>query len=206
MIGGEIWTKDWNKTPFAALDKSKVLRINNAVSPSDYPFVKKTFNSPEKRKFLYIGHTGWYKNTDQLEKIAAEMPGFEGGHIGLGSVKGWKKIADFSDLTNEFMQKIASEYDIFVTTSTADAQATTILEAMCFGFPIACTQETGYTYPSIVRLDTRDTSLNITTLKMMKNMPELELKKLVSENISHIKNNHTWEDYVGKIIRFINLK
>lgn len=199
LIGGSVWTKDWKSTPFADIDPSKVLRIDNAVDPSEYLVAKNKFNPPARRKFLYIGHVSWYKNTAELERIAATMPGFEGGHIGLGQVKGWKKIAEFADLTPEFMRKIADEYDIFVTTSTADAQATTILENMCFGFPIACTPETGYEYPSIVKLSTTDTAFNIQQLTRLKNMPESEIRKLVADNMAIVKKYHSWKTYVTRI-------
>ncbi len=133
------------------------------------------------------------------------MPDFQGGHIGGGIVRGWKQISDFAPFTKEFLDEIAKEYDIFVTTSTADAQATTILENMCFGFPIACTPETGYEYPSIVRLSTHDTEANVMALTKMKNMNEDELLKLVQENYDIVKKYHSWETYVKKVSDFMGL-
>ncbi|MES2437244.1 MAG: hypothetical protein V4519_04520 [Patescibacteria group bacterium] len=206
LIAGEIWTRNWKDGVYPSLDLKNVVRIDNGIDPLEYPIIKKSFNKPENRKFLYIGHTAFYKNTKELERIAEQMPGFVGGHIGLGNVKGWKKIADFADLTPEFMTKIAEEYDIFVTTSSADAQATTIMENMCFGFPIACTPETGYEYPSIVKLDTTNTEANIKALTMLKNMSEPELKALVDENLKVIQKFHTWNTYVTTISDFMNLK
>lgn len=205
IIGGEIWTRDWKNTPFGKVSWDNVLRLDNGIDPEEYPRVKFSFNPPQKRKFLYIGHCGWYKNTKELERIAEQMPGFEGGHIGAGSVKGWKKIADFADLTPEFMSKIAKEYDIFVTVSTADAQATTIMENTCFGFPIACTPETGYEAPSIIRLDTGDTAGNITKLLALKNADEAVLLKYVEENLAYVKKNHSWKTSVDKINDFTHL-
>ena len=205
LIAGDVWTREWKSTPFADIDAKNTLRIDNAVDQSEYKRVKTSFNEPSKRKFLYIGHDAWYKNTVELERIAERMPGFEGGHIGLGKVKGWKKIADFADLDLDYMKKIAEEYDIFVTVSTADAQATTILENMCFGFPIACTPETGYDYPSIVRLSTVDTDFNIKQLLMMKNMPEKDLFSMVEKNLEHVKDVHNWDKYVNDISNFMNL-
>lgn len=203
---GKIWTKDWATTPFGTIDPRLVLRVDNAIDPEDYPLVKKKFNPPEKRKFLYIGHAAWYKNTEELERIAEQMPGFIGGHIGGGVIKGWKKITEFADLTPQFMTKIAEEYDIFINTSSADAQATTILTSICFGFPIACTHETGYDYPSIVQLDTNDTESNIRKLTAMKNMDELELRKMVKENMELVIKNHLWDNFLNKIITFMGLQ
>lgn len=205
LIGGEIWTKDWTHNVFSEIDRKKILRIDNAVDSKEYYPIKKEFNPPGKRKFLYIGHTGWYKNTQELEHIAARMDTFEGGHIGGGAVKGWKQIDAFADFNAEFLKNLAKEYDIFVTVSTADAQATTIIENMCFGFPIACTPETGYEYPSIVKLDTKDTVANIRALTAMQNMPEAELRRLVEENYKVVERYHSWKTYVTAISNFMNL-
>ncbi len=203
---GEIWTKDWIDTPFGAIPESRILRVDNAIDPNEYPLVKKTFNPAGQRKFLYIGHTAWYKNTAQLEKIAESIPGFAGGHIGGGTVKGWKKIADFAQLTPEFMTEIAKEYDIFVNTSSGDAQATTILESICFGFPVACTPQTGYEQPSISKLHTEDTAYNVRILTQLQNMTEDELRKLVSESKKYVEEKHTWKIFLEKAIVFINIQ
>jgi glycosyltransferase involved in cell wall biosynthesis len=204
LIGATNWAKDWKNTPFGDIDPKRVLAIDNAVDSSEYPRVKFTFNPPEKRRFLYLGHTGWYKNTQMLEKIAEAMPGFDGAHIGQGEVKGWKNLG-YQSFTPEFLKKMADEYDIFLTTSTADAQATTIMEFMCYGFPIACTPETGYVYPSVVRLDVKDTAANVKMLSWMKNLPEAELRKMADDNYKLVRERHSWEVYVNRVSKFMGL-
>jgi hypothetical protein len=204
LQGGEFWTRDWKNNVFGQLDQKNVLRVNNAIDPNDYYFIKKSFNPPDKRKFLYIGHTAWYKNTVELERIASQMPGFVGGHIGGGIIKGWKNYG-FSDFTPEFLKNLADEYDIFINTSSGDANATTILENICFGFPVACTPETGFEYPSIIKLSTTDTAENIKKLTAMKNMSESELKKLVEENMKFVKKYYTWDNFLNEITKFMGL-
>ena len=203
---GDIWTRDWKSTPFGTIDLKNVLRLDNAINPTEYPQVKKKFNPKGHRKFLYIGHTEWYKNTVELERIAATMPGFVGGHIGGGHIKGWKKIVDFARLTPEFMSRIGQEYDIFINTSSGDPQATTILEAICFGFPVACTRETGYDTPSIMQLDTTDTHKNVEVLTRIQQMEESELKKFVSESQTYIREKHDWKTFLDKTMVFIGLR
>jgi len=202
---GKIWTDNWIRTPFGSIDESRVLRVDNAIEPSQYPFVKKKFNPKGQRKFLYIGHTAWYKNTEELERFALSIPNFQGGHIGDGVIKGWKKIANFAELTEEFMSKIALEYDVFVNTSSGDAQATTILENICFGFPIACTLESGYNYPSIIRLDVADTAYNVKKLNELQQMDEGELQKLVNENQRYVAEKHTWKIFLDQVTQFMGL-
>lgn len=205
LIGGDIWRRDWQKSPFYDLPIKRKVHVAMGIDTGDYPSVKKSFNPKGRRKYLYIGHTAWYKNTKELENIAARMPNFQGGHIGGGEIKGWKKIANFASLTPTFMSKLAEEYDIFVNTSTADAQATTILEQMCFGFVVACTPESGYDYPSLVRLSTTDTDYNVKELEQLQYQDEGTLLDLTTQNLAIAKQNHSWNKFCSTIIDFMNL-
>lgn len=205
LIGATWWAKDWEKTVWGDMDRSKFLPIDNAVDTSEYPTIKKSFNPAGKRRFFYLGHDAWYKNTAELERIAATIPGFEGLHIGQGKVKGWKECG-WGGFSAEFLKKLADDYDIFVTVSTADAQATTIMENMCWGFPIACTAETGYVYPSVVRLSTTDTAENIRLLTELQNMDESKLREMASANHRVIQEKHLFGPYMKKISDFIGLR
>lgn len=205
FIAGQIWERNWNLSPFADIPISRKLHVNMAISPTDYPVVKKNFNLKGKRKYLYIGHTAWYKNTKELERIAEKMPEYEFAHIGEGEVKGWKKISSFVGLTPEFMTKIALEYDIFVNTSTGDPQATTILEQMCFGIVVACTPESGYDYESLVRLNTNDTEFNVNVLKDLQNKEEVDLIEIAKRNRQNAEKYHSWDTFTKKIIDFIEI-
>ncbi len=203
LIGGKIWTDQLSLSPFKDASIKKLLRLDMGIDMDDYPLVKQSFNPEGTRKFLYIGHTSWYKNTIELERIAHAMPQYEYGHIGGGTIAGWKKIADFADLTPEYMSTIAQEYDIFLTTSTADAQATTILEQMCFGLVVACTPETGYEYPSLIKLHTSDTQYNCGELEKLQKASEDELKSLVRANREIATTVHSWQQFCDKTITFV---
>lgn len=206
LVGGKIWERDWlSKSPFADIPIAKKIHVEMGIDPDDYPVVKKTWNPQGKRKYLYIGHTGWYKNTRELERIAERIPGFEGGHIGGGEIKGWKKIADFASLSPEFMSKIADEYDIFVNTSSADAQATTILEQMCFGFVVACTPESGYDIASLQMLKVNDTGYNVAVLEELQQADESELAQIALSNRQAAIDRHSWERFTSEIVDFIKL-
>lgn len=206
FIGGKIWEEDWEtRSPFKDIHLKRRVRVDMGIDPAHYPVVKKSFNPKGQRKFLYIGHTAWYKNTAQLEQIAAAMPGFEGAHIGAGEVRGWKKLADFADLTPERMSQLADAYDIFVTASTADAQATTILEQMCFGMALACTPETGYSYDSITKLSTHDTAHNVRMLQALQQADEAELLERARANREIATTKHSWSEFCKTVCDFLEV-
>lgn len=203
LIGGEYWQKDLSSTPLGDLTKRVILGVNMAVDPKDYPLVKKRFNAKGTRKYLYIGHTGWYKNVAQLEAIAKSIPDFDGGHIGVGDVDGWKKISEFTELSPAFMRKVAEEYDISVGTSSADPQATTILEQMCFGFPMACTPQSGYEHSSILSLSVSDTALNRNLLMSLQEEDESSLQERARQNREYALRCHSWADFSNSVLSFI---
>lgn len=208
FIGGDIWQRNWEtKSPLADLGELRKIHITHmGIDADEYPVVKKRFNEKGKRGYLYIGHTAWYKNTLELERIAERMPRDRFAHIGGGTIKGWKKLADFASLTSDYMSRLADEYDIFVNVSTADPQATTIIEQMCFGFAVACTPETGYEYSTLVKLSTHDTEYNVRTLSSLQNLSGEHLISTAQVNRNVVITQHTWNQFVDKVLDFVEVQ
>ena len=207
FIGGKIWERDWEtRSPLASLQPLRKVHVTSmGIDPVEYPPVKKKFNAKGKRRYLYIGHTAWYKNTVELERIAERMPEYEFAHIGGGEVKGWKKLSNFAVLTPEYMSQLAERYDVFVNVSTADPQATTIVEQMCFGLAIACTPETGYEYPTFITLSTGDTEKNVQNLLALQSEKEENLLFRAQENRRIVQESHGWNQFTEKVLDFVEI-
>lgn len=205
LIGGKIWFDNWSQSPWKDYAIKSKVRVDMAISPNDYPLVKKTFNPKGRRGFLYIGSASWYKNVAQLEKIAVLMPQIEFGHVGSGTITGWKKIADFADLNEEFMSKMSGQYDFFVNVSR-DAQVTTVLEQMCFGLVVACTPESGYLCPSLISLSTDDTERNVEILKQLQDRNEEELFDIQRKNREYVVQHHSWKQFTDTVVSFLGFK
>lgn len=206
FIGGKIWERDWEtRSPLANLGSLRKLYVPMAVDATQYPLVKKKFNQKGRRGYLYIGHTAWYKNTAELERIAARMPEYEFAHIGGGEVRGWKKLSNFAVLTPEYMSILSEKYDIFVNVSVADPQTTAVMEQMCFGLPVACTRESGYEYDSIMQLSVTDTLWNQTRLLEMQFEPEDALMERARQNRGYALRCHNWDEFTKPISKFMNL-
>ena len=202
-ICGRHWIDTFKQSPFASL-KEKIVHVNMAIDTDQYPMVKTRFNQPGKRKFFYIGRHAHEKGTDLLEQLAESMTDFEGGYICPGRhLKGWKKISDPTELTPEFMKKVAEEYDVFINMSRADAQATTVLEAMSWGFPVACTRESGYADENFFYLDLQDEKATIETLRRIQQMSNAELEQMALENRKVVEDTYCWSKFVSKIEKTI---
>ena len=205
FIGGDIWQRNWERSPLADILFPKKIHVIMGIDPLHHPRVKKHFNAKGKRKYLYMGHTAWYKNTRELERIASELPQFEWAHIGGGTIPGWKKLAEFIALTPSAMTELARDYDFFVSTSSADPQATTILEQMCAGLVVACTPETGYEYPSLVRLSVSETESNVNTLLGLQYVTESDLLALAECNREIASHKHSWQQFCDSVASFMEL-
>ena len=72
-ISGSYWIKYINKT-ILKIWKKKISQIDIGLYSSEYPKIKKKFNKPGKRKFLYIGNDYSYnnfaKNLNYLELLS----------------------------------------------------------------------------------------------------------------------------------------
>ena len=207
FIGGKIWERDWEaRSPLASLGSLRKVHLTEmGIDTTEYRVVKRRFNPKGKRAYLYIGHTAWYKNTAELERIAARMPEHEFAHIGGGEVRGWKKLANFATLTPAYAAQLAEKYDVFVNVSTADPQATTIIEQMCFGLAVASTPETGYDYPTLTMLSTTDTEKNVQSLLTLQNADESELLSRAQESRRIVGQFHTWNQFTKKVLDFVGV-
>lgn len=206
-ISGDYWRDNFHQSPLVKFH-SKMTYVNMAINSNDYPYVKKEFNKIGNRRFFYIGRRGSAKDEKGiklLEDFAKHMPGFKGGYICGGyNIKGWEKISSPTDLNQEIMNKIAQKYDVFINMSRADAQATTILEAMSWGFPVACTKESGYSNEeNIFYLSIDNMAHNKKVYNLLQNISDLNLLEMARKNKDIVRSKYSWSVFVDKVCSVI---
>jgi glycosyltransferase involved in cell wall biosynthesis len=204
-ICGDHWMDNLMHSEFHYL-KGKAIHLNMGIDRRSYPQVKFSFNKKGHRKFLYIGRISKEKNIEMLERIAQQSKNFEGGYIGDGVINGWKQIAPKANLNPSFMKKLAGEYDFFINTSTYDAQATTVLEAMSWGFVVACTPETGYTENGIFRLSANDVEFNLEQVNQLNSLDENDLKNIVQQYHVLLQQKFSWDLFTNRLLSILNKK
>lgn len=195
-IMGPYWYDNLENSFFAPW-KHKIIRVDMAVDATEYPLVKRHFNPPGRRGYLYIGSNRPEKGCEILNRTMAKLSNFPKGWIGGGpDIPNVPRIATHAHLTPEFMSSLATEYDFFINTSVSDANPTTILEAMAWGFPVACTPQSGYyKIPSIITLDTTDIEANVKALLELQYAPEEYLLQLSVTNRRLVETHYTWERF-----------
>jgi glycosyltransferase involved in cell wall biosynthesis len=186
----------------------KMVRLDMALDTRYFPLVKSRFNPPGKRGYLYIGRNDPMKGTGFLSKLLLRLGNFRCGWIGSGSnIPGIPRISMPQPLTPEFMQRIAEDFDFFITTGIADPNPTTILESMAWGLPVICTPQSGY-YETTYRLnifhDDFDRSLEV--LRQVQFADEDYLKNMTEQARNVVVQQYTWDCFVGTICKKIGIE
>ena len=206
-IMGEYWWDQWDLSPYAHW-KTKMVRLDMAVDAQKYPRIKKSFNPAGKRGYLYIGNSSdSRKGTDFLNQLMSQLKGYPMGWIGSGpNIPNMSRISKNRSLTPEFMTEIAKRYDFFISPSRADPNPTTILESMAWGFPVACTPQSGYyetDYRKNIYLDDIVKSINVLTELQYADERKLTLMADKAREIAVADYN--WNKFTSTVIQNLGI-
>ena len=205
-ITGNAWMNRLKDSPFHHWEP-KIVHLDLAVDRVDFPFIKKNFNPAGKRRFLYIGHTAWCKNISFLENLAKELPetdfAWMGGNQSLKKIKGLGKF-DFSE---QEAKNLIQDYDFFLTVGTADANPTTILEAMAWGLIPVCSVQSGYEgFSGIQNISIDLIEDAVATIKNLQSVPEEQLRLWQHENLECLDGHFNWERFCSQVLDEIESK
>jgi glycosyltransferase involved in cell wall biosynthesis len=205
-IMGEYWWDRWDTSPFRHW-KNKMVRLDMAVDVSRYPRVKRRFNPPGKRGFLYIGPNSKRKGSDFLARLMGSMGQYPRGWVGHGAdIPNIARISGRRPLDPQFMAEVARSYDFFVSPSRADPNPTTILESMAWGFPVVSTVESGYyetSYRKNIYIEDFERSLAV--LRALQHQDEGELIAMSDAARAEVERDYTWERFTGTIVKDLGL-
>ncbi len=180
----------------------KLVHVDLAVDRRDFPRVKAQFAPPLRRRFVYIGHTASPKNVEYLSAIARRMRDTEFAWIGRGS----RAIDDLSplgykDFRTEGARRLIAGFDFLLTVGRADANPTTVLEAMAWGLVPVCTRESGYVDEAgIVNVPLDDVDGAVRILNELQHAPEHELERLRALNDAALERHYNWDRFAAQVI------
>ena len=204
-ITGPYWYDTIESTPFAAW-KEKMTRVDMAIDAVRFPVVKTSFSEPGKRQFFYIGADRFEKGLSVLESIFAgtshklHLYGMiDGAHpinrLPNVHLHGW------ADVCEQFAVDLAQTADCLVHGGISDAKPTTLLEATSWGFPVACTPQSGY-WPDqpFYGLNPGDIDGSRAFLDYIQWVPADVLRMRAQQNREVVRQNHNWDRFIGTVL------
>jgi len=120
-----------------------------------------------------------------------------GGNQFLKNIKTLGKY----DFSSQEAKNIIQEYDFLITVGSADANPTTILEAMSWGLIPVCSVQSGYKGFSSIRNISIDSIDNaVETIEHLQSVPEEQLKKWQQENLTELEKHFNWERFCDQVL------
>ncbi len=199
-IMGPYWWDTWRQGPFAHW-ADKLTPVDMAIDVDRFPRVKRGFNPPGRRTFVYLGGEGAQKGTHLLSILFGQARRHRCIWIGNGRPIPNVEQRGFAELTPDFVRRLADEADVFVTMGVSDANPTTILEAMAWGFPVCNTPESGYHgLPELTPLSTTDMRHNLEVLDRMQDAPEAALLAQADAARRRVEADYGWDRFLSTVL------
>lgn len=207
---GPYWERALPASPMARW-LPRFRRLDLAVDQREFPFLKKRFAAPGRRAFIYLGHSGWPKNTAYLAQLAAAMPSTRFSWAGSprgGAIPGVRHLG-LLDFRERRAQTLVAEHDFMITVGSFDANPATILEAMAWGLVPVCTPQSGYETRDelgVINVPLNNVSAAVTVLKRLQFMPLSRLKALSIHNRFRLDSHYHWARVTAEVVKALEEK
>lgn len=197
-ITGRGWFDAMPFTPFAHW-ASRAVHLDLAVDRADFPRCKGAFAPPGRRRVLYIGGTAPAKNPRYLEEIAALLPEVDFGWIGTGRPLAGITAHGWLDTSAATTRELVAGYDLLLTVGSADANPTTVLEAMSWGLVPVCTPTSGWVgEPGVVNVPLGDARAAVAILRRLLDAPDLD--RFRASNDARLDDHFTWSRFSDEVL------
>lgn len=185
----------------------KMIQLNLAVDRNQFPFLKKSFNPVGKRKFIYIGNDHPGKNLPYLRAIASRFDSYEFAWAGKGTSCQELKSLGYIDFSMPDGRELISSYDFMITVGNADANPTTILEALSWGLIPVCTPTSGYQNEiGIINIPHDDVNEACAVIENLQSMDSHNLNKISNLGKKVLSEKYNWQIFFREVLNAINTK
>ncbi len=199
-IMGPYWYETWPRSALAHW-YPKIVPIDMAIDIRAYPRVKRSFNAPGRRRFLYIGWAGAQKGTHLLSILFGLAKGQKCIAVGPATPLANVECRPRARFTPEYLARLARECDVVLVPGVSDANPTVILEAMAWGFPVCCTPQSGYHgLPEILPLSITDMRHNLRVLETLQEASERDLIERADAARALVSTRYTWDRFESTLV------
>jgi glycosyltransferase involved in cell wall biosynthesis len=203
-IMGPYWYDTWRESALAHWFP-KIVPFDMAIDIAAYPRLKPGFNPPGRRRFLYIGWAGAQKGTHLLSILFGLAKTHRCIAVGPATAVPNVECRPRVLFTQAYLQRLAAECDFLLVPGVSDANPTVVLEAMAWGFPVACTPQSGYyNMPEILPLSITDMRHNLALLDMLQEASERDLLARAEAGRALVAARYTWDRFVETLCGALN--
>jgi hypothetical protein len=108
------------------------------------------------------------------------------------------------DFSTDTARAIVNQYDFLLMTSSADANATTVLEAMSWGLIPVVPPQCGYhEEPGIINIPLGDVDGALSQLRYADQLPDATLRTLARANLRRLDEHYNWDRFCAQVIATI---
>jgi glycosyltransferase involved in cell wall biosynthesis len=203
-ITGRHWFRSIGEGPYRHW-LPRMRHLDLAVERAHFPRVKGAFAPPGARRFVYVGHQKHYKNIPYLSALARAASGSRFSFVGFGpEIPGLERLGALDFGTAAGRARMA-EHDFLVTVGNADANPTTILEAMSWGLVPVCTPQSGYDdEPGIVNLPLDDLAGALRIVEGLQACPAAELEARRAANDRRLDEHYGWDRFARDVVAVLS--
>jgi glycosyltransferase involved in cell wall biosynthesis len=182
----------------------KMRHIDLAVNRDHFPPIKQRFGPPGGRRFVYIGGDSWYKNVRYLSEIARRAPGIPIHWMGNGKPIPGVRSLGYRDFAQPEARRELESYDFMITVGSADANPTTVLEAMAWGLIPVCTPQSGYEgHKGIINVPLNAAQDAAAILRALDQASEEHLLTLQRANWNALASYFNWDRFSDQVMQAI---
>ncbi|TCP29377.1 hypothetical protein [Sphingomonas sp. BK235] len=197
-ITGRYWFEDHDGP--TARWKPKMVHVDLAVDRAQYPLLRTEVAPAGQRRFLYIGNDHPGKNLGYLDAIAGAWQEGTIDWAGRGAPLRHVTSLGFVDFSTAAGRDIVSTYDFLITVGRADANPSTVLEAMSWGLVPICTPTSGYVdEPAIVNVPLNDVAGACAVLGQLQRAPSEEIIALRTAARTRLDTHYRWDRLVDQV-------
>jgi glycosyltransferase involved in cell wall biosynthesis len=203
-ITGRYWFSSIGASTFAHW-RPKMVHMDLAVDREHFPVLRREFNPPGRRRIVYVGHSGWTKNPEYLSAIAAALPAGAISWIGRGEapIAGVTALGGHDFATPAGRAAVAA-HDFLITVGRADANPTTVLEAMAWGLVPICTPQSGYVgYAGVANVPLDDAPGAAAVIEDLQRAPAERLQAMQAANWELLDTHFHWDRFARQVIEAI---
>lgn len=204
-IMGPEWFRYIAMDPLLRNVRSKIVPVDLAIEPAYFPLLSNRQEEPSRRGVVYIGHTGRYKAPEYLSAIREYLPETRFAWLGPGSqeLPGFERLG-YKAIASQEARELLADYHVLLSVGHADANPTTVLEALCLGLVPLTTPGSGWSQEQgVVHVPAGDPRGAASIIEAVLSREPSAFSETVHRNRVNVMRDFSWSRFTETVLPMI---